>query len=71
MRIDLWAYPTNEDCPKEYREHTMTYIEDIPGSGCLVECGYCVKEFDTGPMTNQTESCPHCGKDVIYGRFDW
>ena len=32
-----------------------------------VECGFCHENF----LLGEKDFCPHCGNDIIIGRFDW
>lgn len=67
MSIYCWNYKSQKDVPKKYANHTMQFVKDIPG-GSIVSCGYCGEEFRLDDSMN---NCPHCGKELVYGRCDW
>ena len=67
MRIYCWDYPSHKDVPEEYKYKALQFVDDTP-HGTKVTCGYCGKEII---LKEDIENCPHCGKDLIFGRYDW
>lgn len=67
MKIYCWDYTSQEDIPKEFRNNAIRFIKDTP-TGPKVNCGYCGGIFK---LVNGLEDCPHCGRDIVYGRYDW
>ena len=67
MRIYCWDYPSYDDIPKKYKYNTLQFVNDTP-AGTKAACGYCGKEII---LKKDIDSCPNCGKDLVYGRVDW
>ena len=67
MFISCWNYPSWDDVPQEYKDHTLCFVDDVDG-GMLVHCGYCGEVIK---INSETQNCPLCNKDLIYPRADW
>ena len=65
MRIFCWDYKNYEDVPKEYLEHTISYVGESEAGDSILACGYCGKEF---VASAELLTCPHCNKDLIFPR---
>lgn len=67
MRIHCWDYASPKDVPEEYNHHTLQFVDDTQ-HGTKVTCGYCGEEFI---LKDNIDDCPECGRNLIFGRFDW
>lgn len=67
MRIHCWNYTSPKDVPEEYNRHVLLFVDDT-SRGTKVICGYCDKEF---VLRDTMNNCPECGRNLIFGRFDW
>lgn len=68
MFVNCWNYTSYKEIPKEYIEHTLKFVDDLPNGNCLVVCGYCGEKLE---LSEDLQNCPHCNGNLIYPRADW
>ena len=68
MRIMCWDYDSYKEVPREYAEHTLEFVDDLPNGNCLANCGYCGEEIE---LLKELQNCPHCGGNIVFPRANW